>query len=132
VSDSPSGHLIRLARCPEPAYVLAMVTTRKLPPGFIVPAQPMERERPPTGPGWVHEIKHDGYRLLVRRERASVRLFTRKANTWTERGRQRGVDEIGVDWRRRNRCAITERPGRCRPAGPKVCLPTPAKEPVSP
>jgi len=45
-----------------------MVTTRKLPAGFIVPAQSVEHERPPTGPGWVHEIKHDGYRLLGRRE----------------------------------------------------------------
>jgi bifunctional non-homologous end joining protein LigD len=43
-------------------------------------------EREPTGPGWVHEIKHDGYRLLARRrEGASVQLFTRKANKWTER-----------------------------------------------
>jgi ATP-dependent DNA ligase len=58
---------------------------RKFSPGFIVPTQPVEREKPPTGPGWVHEIKHDGDRLLVRREGASVQLFTRKANTWTER-----------------------------------------------
>jgi ATP-dependent DNA ligase len=62
-----------------------MVTRRTLPAGFIVPAQPVERDKAPTGPGWVHEIKHDGYRLLVRREGASVQLFTRKANTWTER-----------------------------------------------
>jgi hypothetical protein len=24
--------------------------------------------RPPTGPLWVHQIKHDGYRLMVRRD----------------------------------------------------------------
>jgi ATP-dependent DNA ligase len=24
-------------------------------------------EKPPVGPDWVHEIKHDGYRLQVRR-----------------------------------------------------------------
>jgi hypothetical protein len=24
--------------------------------------------KPPQGPGWVHEIKHDGYRLIVRRD----------------------------------------------------------------
>jgi hypothetical protein len=29
-------------------------------------------ERPPTGPGWVHEIKHDGYRLMARRDALSV------------------------------------------------------------
>jgi hypothetical protein len=31
--------------------------------------------KPPAGPGWVHEIKHDGYRLQVRREGDVVRLF---------------------------------------------------------
>jgi bifunctional non-homologous end joining protein LigD len=33
----------------------------------------------------VHEIKHDGYRLLVRRDDARVRLFTRRGHDWTER-----------------------------------------------
>jgi bifunctional non-homologous end joining protein LigD len=33
----------------------------------------------------MHEIKHDGYRLLVRRDGARVRLFTRRGYDWTER-----------------------------------------------
>jgi ATP-dependent DNA ligase len=33
----------------------------------------------------VHEIKHDGYRLFVRRDGAAVRLFTRRGHDWTER-----------------------------------------------
>jgi bifunctional non-homologous end joining protein LigD len=41
--------------------------------------------RPPTGPGWAHEIKHDGYRLIVRRDGVAVRLFTRRGHDWTER-----------------------------------------------
>jgi hypothetical protein len=32
----------------------------------------------PTGADWAHEIKHDGYRLQVRRDGDSVRLFTRR------------------------------------------------------
>jgi bifunctional non-homologous end joining protein LigD len=40
---------------------------------------------PPTGPGWVHEIKHDGYRLIARRDGDTVRLFTRRGFDWTER-----------------------------------------------
>jgi bifunctional non-homologous end joining protein LigD len=32
----------------------------------------------PSGAGWVHEIKHDGYRLQVRREGDAVRMFTRR------------------------------------------------------
>jgi ATP-dependent DNA ligase len=31
----------------------------------------------PCGKGWIHEIKHDGYRLIVRRDGENVRLFTR-------------------------------------------------------
>ena len=33
------------------------------PAGFILPCRPTVADRPPTGPGWVHELKHDGYRL---------------------------------------------------------------------
>ena len=39
----------------------------------------------PAGPDWVHEIKHDGYRLQVRRDGDAVRLFTRRGYDWTER-----------------------------------------------
>jgi len=37
------------------------------PCGFIGPCQPSKVARPPSGPLWVHEIEHDGYRLMVRR-----------------------------------------------------------------
>ena len=39
----------------------------------------------PAGPDWIHEIKHDGYRLIVRREGKRVRLFTRNGHDWTDR-----------------------------------------------
>ena len=48
---------------------------RHLPAGFVVPAQPVEREKPPTGAEWIHEIKHDGYRMIVRKEGENVRLY---------------------------------------------------------
>jgi ATP-dependent DNA ligase len=41
---------------------------RRRPSGFIEPTQPSKVVRPPPGPLWVHEIKHDGYRLMVRRD----------------------------------------------------------------
>jgi ATP-dependent DNA ligase len=41
--------------------------------------------RPPSGPGWVHEIKHDGYRMIVRRDGPLVRLYSRNACDWTMR-----------------------------------------------
>jgi hypothetical protein len=46
---------------------------KQLPAGFITPAQPVMSARPPCGADWVHEIKHDGYRLIVRRDGPSVR-----------------------------------------------------------
>jgi bifunctional non-homologous end joining protein LigD len=39
----------------------------------------------PAGPDWIHEIKHDGYRLTVYREGKRVRLFTRNGHDWTDR-----------------------------------------------
>jgi ATP-dependent DNA ligase len=55
------------------------------PNGFIEPCIPSPAPAPPSGSGWVHEIKHDGYRLIVRRDGASVRLFTRRGFDWTAR-----------------------------------------------
>ena len=58
---------------------------KRLPAGFVVPAQPIKASKPPSGPDWVHEIKHDGYRLIVRRDGPIVRLYTRNAYDWTVR-----------------------------------------------
>jgi ATP-dependent DNA ligase len=45
------------------------------PSGFIEPCLPSKAVRPPSGPLWVHEIKHDGYRLMVRRAtRATLKM----------------------------------------------------------
>ena len=58
---------------------------RRRPSGFIEPCQPSKVVRPPSGPLWVHEIKHDGYRLLVRRDGSRVRCFTRNGHDWADR-----------------------------------------------
>ena len=58
---------------------------KRLPAGFVIPAQPVMASKPPSGSEWVHEIKHDGYRLIVRRDGPSVRLYTRNAYDWTAR-----------------------------------------------
>jgi hypothetical protein len=41
------------------------------------PCLPRPAKQPPAGPGWIHEIKHDGFRILARRDGRSVRLTTR-------------------------------------------------------
>jgi bifunctional non-homologous end joining protein LigD len=56
-----------------------------LPAGFIFPAQPVLRLKPPAGTDWVHEIKHDGYRMIVHRDGPTVRLYSRNAYDWTAR-----------------------------------------------
>ena len=43
-------------------------------PGFIAPALPTVARNVPQGPHWIHEIKHDGYRVIVQREGRRVRL----------------------------------------------------------
>jgi bifunctional non-homologous end joining protein LigD len=54
-------------------------------PDFCEPCLPGPAEKPPAGAGWLHEIKHDGFRMLVRRDAAGVRLFTRNGHDWTGR-----------------------------------------------
>jgi ATP-dependent DNA ligase len=38
---------------------------RSVPPGFIRPCEPALVAYPLAGPGWSHEIKHDGFRILA-------------------------------------------------------------------
>jgi bifunctional non-homologous end joining protein LigD len=62
-----------------------MLARRVRSDGFIDPCIPTRAAKPPSGPAWVHEVKHDGYRLIVRREGPTVRLFTRRGYDWTDR-----------------------------------------------
>jgi ATP-dependent DNA ligase len=55
------------------------------PSGFIEPCLPSPAERPPSGPGWVHEIKHDGFPLMAKRDAIGVRLLTRNGHDWSAR-----------------------------------------------
>jgi bifunctional non-homologous end joining protein LigD len=66
-------------------YLTRMLARRALPDGFIEPCIPTRALKPPTGPDWVHEIKHDGYRLMVQRDGARVRCFTRNGHDWADR-----------------------------------------------
>jgi bifunctional non-homologous end joining protein LigD len=62
-----------------------MLTGMLLPTRFIEPCLPSIGERPPSGPNWIHEIKHDGYRLMACRNAVGVRLLTRNGHDWTSR-----------------------------------------------
>jgi ATP dependent DNA ligase domain len=58
---------------------------RSVPLGFIHPCRPTVSKQPPIGDGWVHEVKHDGYRLQVHVGAGRVRLYTMNGADWTER-----------------------------------------------
>jgi ATP-dependent DNA ligase len=61
------------------AYVNRM---RKSP---IEPCIPTRGTKVPDRPEWIHEIKHDGYRLIIQRDGKRVRLFTRNGHDWSNR-----------------------------------------------
>jgi bifunctional non-homologous end joining protein LigD len=52
---------------------------------FIEPCLPSPADRPPSGSNWIHEIKHDGYRLMALRDSVGIRLITRRGNDWSDR-----------------------------------------------
>ena len=53
--------------------------------GFIEPQIPTLIDQPPAGDGWIHEIKHDGYRTMLVLDRGTVRAFTRNGYDWSDR-----------------------------------------------
>jgi bifunctional non-homologous end joining protein LigD len=53
--------------------------------GIIEPCLPSSAKAPPSGPGWIHEIKHDGFRILARRDNTGVRLITRAGSDFSSR-----------------------------------------------
>ncbi|HTD87818.1 MAG TPA: DNA ligase [Candidatus Binatia bacterium] len=57
---------------------------RVLPAGCIAPCLPTSAPQPPSGAVWLHEIKHDGFRCIVRKNGMRVRLYSRPGNdlTW--------------------------------------------------
>jgi bifunctional non-homologous end joining protein LigD len=57
----------------------------RLPVGFIEPCGPTWSRTAPSGRQWIHEIKQDGYRLIVRKDGRRVRLFTRRGFDWSGR-----------------------------------------------
>ena len=77
---------------------------RSAPPGFIRPCEPTLVNRPPAGPGWLHEIKHDGFRVLAWKQGERVTVWSRRGTDFTGRFSRiadavRGVsaDEATID-----------------------------------
>ncbi len=58
---------------------------RALPAGFIAPCLPINAPQPPSGEQWLHEIKHDGFRIIARKDGKRVKLYSRPGNDLTYR-----------------------------------------------
>jgi bifunctional non-homologous end joining protein LigD len=41
--------------------------------------------QPPAGPGWLHEIKHDGFRVLAWKQGERVQVWSRRGADFTDR-----------------------------------------------
>jgi ATP-dependent DNA ligase len=70
-----------------PAPYLAPMLQRTFPAGFIAPCLPTKTDKLPSGDLWLHEIKHDGFRVIARKDGDRVRLYMKR--------------EEEEDWRRR-------------------------------
>jgi bifunctional non-homologous end joining protein LigD len=78
------------------------------------PGIPTKAKKVPDRPDWLHEIKHDGYRLIVQRGGKRVRLFTRNGHDWS--GRFPLVTEAAL--RNRNSSFVIDGEAVLRPATP--------------
>jgi bifunctional non-homologous end joining protein LigD len=58
---------------------------KNAPAAFIHPCRPTVAKTPPRGPGWAHELKHDGYRLQIHVRDGRVRLYTMNGADWSKR-----------------------------------------------
>jgi bifunctional non-homologous end joining protein LigD len=58
---------------------------RNTPAGFIPPCRPTVAAHPPSGAGWVHELKHDGYRLQIHMRDGRAKLYTMNGADWSNR-----------------------------------------------
>ena len=53
--------------------------------GFVPPCLPTKALEPPSGEAWLHEIKHDGFRVIARKDGKRVRLYSRSGTDLTHR-----------------------------------------------
>ena len=57
----------------------------RLPLVSLEPCLPRLAKTPPTGPDWIDEIKHDGFRIIAHRDGEKVRLISRNGKDLTYR-----------------------------------------------
>lgn len=77
-----TGRPARRSR-PRPKIARLAGATRSELPARLDPQLATLVKAPVDGDGWLHEIKHDGYRMLARLENGVVRMMSRTGRDWT-------------------------------------------------
>ena len=70
-----------VSRKPAPVKPLLV----KAMPRFVEPQLCTLVDQPPAQPGWVHEVKFDGYRAQLRVSRGTATVYTRRGLDWTRK-----------------------------------------------
>jgi bifunctional non-homologous end joining protein LigD len=60
-------------------------STRSRPPPFREPQKATLVDHVPEGPGWIHEMKYDGYRCLLGLGGGEAKVYTRSGLDWSEK-----------------------------------------------
>jgi bifunctional non-homologous end joining protein LigD len=79
------GHIPRSSLPSSAQFVMLLPNGSRLKSSFVPPCLPSRSAAPPSGPGWIHEIKHDGFRIMARRDARGVRLFSRNSYNFGDR-----------------------------------------------
>src|SRR5262249_32374066 len=64
---------------------LSAMSLRPLAAGFIAPCLPTKTDKLPSGGLWLHEIKHNGFRIIARKDGDHIWLYSRSGNDLTHR-----------------------------------------------
>ena len=86
----PDNNAMKIIFCVMPLF------RSRLPLVSLEPCLPRLAKTPPTGPDWIHEIKHDGFRIIARRDGEKVRLISRNGKDLTYRFPARGSGGSGA------------------------------------
>jgi bifunctional non-homologous end joining protein LigD len=84
-ADHAARAKVAKAKLPDPSRLKG--ARKAILPVFVEPSLAVATATPPAGAKWVHEIKHNGYRIQARIDGGKVTLLTRKGLDWTVRFR---------------------------------------------
>jgi ATP-dependent DNA ligase len=99
-------------RCKEHTRFMPL-RPHALPTGFIAPCLPTNAPQPPSGEEWVHEIKHDGFRVIARKEGKRVKLYSRPGTDLKRRDSRYSFGLLAaLDQEQESECACGKARGR--------------------